>query len=430
MNVVIIGTGYVGLPTGLGFVELGHDVVCVDIDNNKVDCLNNGKITLYEEGLEDLLLKHLQSKKIFFSTSYGCIKNADVVIIAVGTPQQENSGKANLSYIYDVAKQISNHLDDKYKLIAIKSTVPVGTSDEVEKIISNQNVDIISLPEFLREGYALYDFFNPDRIIVGSNSDKANELIKKLYSSFCDEKLIFVNRRSSELIKYASNSFLAMKIHFINEMADLCEKTGADIKDVALGIGLDSRIGHKFLNPGPGFGGSCFPKDTLALQSIAESYNVELSLLNATINGNQKRFKDIANRILEFVKDIDYPTIAIYGLAFKNGTDDCRQSPSIGIIKHILNKRNLKIKAYDLKALDNAKEILGDSIEYFSDKYECVKDADLLVVLTEWGEFQELDFDKLEQNMKSKFIYDCRNIVKSIRSDFKVCKVGKNNEII
>lgn len=424
MNIAIIGTGYVGLPTGLGFAELGHKVVCIDIDKDKVRDLNNAKATLYEKDLDELLVKHLKLKNIYFSSSYADVAKADVIMLAVGTPQEQNSGRANLEYIYAAASNLKNYLNTNYKVVAVKSTVPVGTCDEIEKIIDNKNVDVVSLPEFLREGYALEDFFNPDRIIIGSNSNKANEVLSDLYDGFSKDKLLFVSRRSSELIKYASNSFLAMKIHFINEMANLCEKTNANIKEVAKGIGLDSRIGSKFLNPGPGFGGSCFPKDTLALQSIASDYGVKLDLLDATIDGNQKRFKYIANKIINILNSLNSNTLAIYGLAFKNGTDDCRQSPAIDIIKELLNYQGLNIKAYDPKAINNARSILKDSIDYYNDKYECVKGVDLLVVLTEWEEFKYIDFDKLRNNMNSKVIFDARNIIENMTNDFKIINVG------
>lgn len=427
MNIVIIGTGYVGLPVGIGFAELGNKVVCVDVDEIKINNLRNGKLTIYENGLKELLVKNLSKNNICFDISYDSIKNADIVIVAVGTPQSDIDNSVDLNFIYSSIKEIAKKLDNSYKVIAIKSTVPIGTCDKIESLLNNENIDVISLPEFLREGYALEDFFSPDRIVVGSNSKKANDLIMELYSSFNKDKLLFVDRKSAELIKYASNSFLAMKIHFINEMANLCEKANLNIDDISKGIGLDSRIGAKFLNPGPGYGGSCFPKDTLALQTIAKNYGVNLSLLNATIDGNNRRFIDIANNVCNFVKHIKSPTLAIYGLSFKKGTDDCRYSPSINIILNILKACDLIVKVYDPLAIDNAKKILGDKVLYFNDKYSCLKDSDLLVILTEWEEFKYLDFDILYNNMKGRTIYDCRNILCTTDSRFNIFKVGSGS---
>ena len=333
MNVAIIGTGYVGLPTGVGLAELGHQVVCIDREQSKIDALQAGKITLYEDGLEELFRKNTKEKRLHFTTSMkDGISNAELVIIAVGTPPHPITKEADMKYIHAAATELAEHLT-RYTIIATKSTVPVGTGDDIEILIAKKNpqaeFDVVSLPEFLREGYAVHDFFNPDRIIVGANSDKAKEKIKELYKAFDNEiPMLFVSRRSSETIKYASNAFLAMKIHYINEMANFCEKADANIYEVAQGMGLDSRIGPKFLTPGPGYGGSCFPKDTLAMAYMARQNDVEMSLITATIKGNDNRKKEMAERIVNAVKYIDNPKIAVLGLAFKNGTDDCRESPA------------------------------------------------------------------------------------------------------
>lgn len=430
MNIAIIGTGYVGLPTGVGLAELGHNVTCIDREESKIQALNNGKITLYEDGLEDLFHKNVKEKRLKFTTSMKeAVEEADIVMIAVGTPPHPVTKEADMKYIHAAATELAPYLKT-YTVIATKSTVPVGTGDDIESLISKKNpqaeFDVVSLPEFLREGFAVYDFFNPDRIIVGTNNDRARVVIEKMYEKF-KNKIVFVSRRSSETIKYASNSFLAIKVHFINEMADFCEKTGADILEVAKGMGLDTRIGNRFLNPGPGYGGSCFPKDTLAMSYMARQNEVNLSLVNAAIKGNDDRKEKIALRILEKIKDDKNAKIAILGLAFKDGTDDCRESPAIEIILKLLEK-NLNITAYDPKAMDIAKEILKDKISYAKNMYECVENADILVILTEWKEFKELDLKQAKKLMKGKNILDFRNLLdknKAIEAGFVYSGVGR-----
>lgn len=432
MNIAIIGTGYVGLPTGVGFAELGNNVTCIDIDENKIKSLKEGNITLYEDGLLELFVKNTKNGNLNFTLSLeDGVKNAEIVIIAVGTPPHPVTKEADMKYIYAAAKDLAKYLNN-YKVVAIKSTVPVGTGDEVENIIRqenpNANFDMVSLPEFLREGFAVYDFFNPDRIVVGTNSVKAREVISRLYVDFKNKtNILYTNRRSSETIKYASNSFLAMKIHFINEMADFCEQSGADILEVAKGMGLDTRIGNRFLNPGPGYGGSCFPKDTLAMAYMGRQYNIDLSLINAAIKGNDDRKDKITNKIKLEVKDIKNANIAILGLAFKNGTDDCRESPAIDIVNKLLSD-NLNIKAYDPKAMDLARVLLEDKIKYADNINECIKDADLLVILTEWDEFKELDLEQAGKLMRNKNILDFRNLLdkdKVLKSGFKYKGVGR-----
>ncbi|WP_297193122.1 UDP-glucose/GDP-mannose dehydrogenase family protein [uncultured Campylobacter sp.] len=430
MNIAIIGTGYVGLPTGVGLAELGHNVICIDREERKIKALQDGKITLYEEGLEELFHKNVKEKRLSFSTSMKeGVENADIVMIAVGTPPHPVTKEADMKYIHAAATELAPYLKT-YTVIATKSTVPVGTGDDIESLISKKNpqaeFDVVSLPEFLREGFAVYDFFNPDRIIVGTNNDRARVVIEKMYEKF-KNKIVFVSRRSSETIKYASNSFLAIKVHFINEMADFCEKSGADILEVAKGMGLDTRIGNRFLNPGPGYGGSCFPKDTLAMSYMARQNEVNLSLVNAAIKGNDDRKEKIALRILEKIKDDKNAKIAILGLAFKDGTDDCRESPAIEIILKLLEK-NLNITAYDPKAMDIAKEILKDKISYAKNMYECVENADILVILTEWQSFKELDLKQAKKLMKGKNILDFRNLLdknKAIEAGFVYSGVGR-----
>ena len=373
MKIGIIGTGYVGLPTGVGMAELGNEVVCIDREQSKIDALKAGKITLYEDGLEELFNKNIKAGRIKFTTSMKeGVSNADLVIIAVGTPPHPVTHEADMKYIHAAATELAEHLTN-YTVIATKSTVPVGTGDVVEQLIKKKNpkaqFDVVSLPEFLREGYAVHDFFNPDRIVVGANTERAANLIADLYKPFKGKtEMLFVKRRSAETIKYASNAFLAIKIHYINEMANFCEKSGADITEVAKGMGLDSRIGNRFLNPGPGYGGSCFPKDTMAMSYMARQNGVDMTLINSAINGNNARKQQMAHRILEAVKDIKDPKIAVLGLAFKEGTDDCRESPAMDIVAELL-KHKAKITAFDPKAMDVAKSILGNNIEYARDMY-------------------------------------------------------------
>ena len=415
MKVGIIGTGYVGLPTGVGLAELGNEVTCIDYDSKKIETLQSGKLTIYEDGLEELFCKNVATKRLKFTTSMKeGVMGADVVIIAVGTPPHPVTKEADMKYIYSAATELAEYLTD-YTVVATKSTFPVGTGDDIETLISKKNpfanFDVVSLPEFLREGYAIHDFFEPDRIVVGANNERAKNVIKELYKPFVGKtKMLFVKRRSSETIKYASNAFLAIKIHYINEMANFCEKTGADIMEVAQGMGLDSRIGPKFLNPGPGYGGSCFPKDTMAMAFMAHKNDVDMTLIKAAIEGNRQRKKQMAERILETVKDIENPKIAVLGLAFKNGTDDCRESPSMDIVSELINQ-GADIIAYDPKAMRTACIRLGNKIQYADNMYQPLKDADVLAVLTEWDDFRKLDLHQAGQLMRHKNIVDCRNLL-------------------
>ncbi len=414
MKVTVIGTGYVGLPTGVGLAELGNDVICLDIDEKKINALKSGQITIFEEGLEDLFKKNTTNNKLTFSTSFAeSIPSADLVLIAVGTPPNPITKEADMKYIKAAAEELAHYLNG-YTVIAIKSTVPVNTGDAVENIIRRTNptadFDVISLPEFLREGFAVHDFFNPDRIIVGANSERARNLIATLYKPFENKStILYVSRQSSETIKYASNAFLAMKIQYINEMADFCETSGADIFEVAKGMGLDSRIGAKFLVPGPGYGGFCFPKDTNAMAYMGKFNGVDLSLIETTIKSNERRKINMAKRILDMVADIKTPTIAVLGSAFKGGTDDCRESPALQIIE-IMLAHDVKIKLYDPEAMPNTKAILGEMITYCSSAYEAIGGADVLAVLTDWEEFKFLELEKIKTLMKRPQIADYRNI--------------------
>ncbi len=415
MKIAIIGTGYVGLPSGVGFAELGHSVFCVDNDKAKIEALNKGQLTLYENGLADLFKTNTQQGRLHFTISMkDAVEDADLVILAVGTPPNPVTQEADLQYIYAAAEELAPYLTG-YTVVANKSTVPVGTGDTVEKIIAaknpNADFDVVSLPEFLREGFALQDFFNPDRIIVGTDSPRAMDLLNNLYAPFKEKTpLLTVSRRSSETIKYASNAFLAMKIHYINEIANFCEKSGADVREVAKGMGLDSRIGSRFLNAGLGFGGSCFPKDTMAMAYMARQFGVTMELIETTIRGNRQRKQEMAERIYQAVKDIEHPRVAVWGLAFKNGTDDCRQSPAMEVVEELL-KKGVSIVAYDPKALKTARTILHDRISYAQDIYDAVEKTDALAILTEWPEFSAPDFSKLSLLMRRKVIFDLRNML-------------------
>ncbi|ECL9168678.1 UDP-glucose/GDP-mannose dehydrogenase family protein [Campylobacter jejuni] len=432
MKIGIIGTGYVGLPTGVGLAELGNDVICIDREKSKIDALNNGILTIYEDNLEELFHKNVKEGRLKFTTSMQeGIKDADLVIIAVGTPPHPVTKEADMKYIHAAATELADYLTG-YTVIATKSTVPVGTGDDIESLISKKNpnaeFDVLSLPEFLREGFAVYDFFNPDRIIVGTNSQRAKAVIEKLYEPFKGKsELLFVSRRSSETIKYASNAFLAIKIHYINEMANFCEKVGADILEVAKGMGLDTRIGNRFLNPGPGYGGSCFPKDTSAMAFMGKQNNIDLTLINAAIKGNEERKNQMSERILNSIKDIKNPKIAVLGLAFKDGTDDYRESPAVDIIFKLLEQK-VQICAYDPKAMDLAKQILGDKIDYANSMYEAIKDADVIAILIEWKEFSSLDLKKAYDLVRHKKIIDLRNLIdknEAIKLGFEYQGIGR-----
>ncbi len=413
MKITVIGTGYVGLPTGVGFAELGNDIICLDVDERKINTLKSGKVTIFEDGLEELFNRTTQNGKLKFSTSFAeSIPNADLVILAVGTPPNPITKEADMRYIKAAAEELAKYLNG-YTVVAIKSTVPINTGTAVENIIKKTNptadFDVISLPEFLREGFAVQDFFNPDRIIVGANTERARNLIAELYKPFSEKtQILYVTRQSSETIKYASNAFLAMKIHYINEMADFCETSGADIYEVAQGMGLDTRIGAKFLVPGPGYGGFCFPKDTNAMAYMGKFNGVDLSLIETTIKGNERRKINMAKRILDMVEDIKTPTIAVLGSAFKGGTDDCRESPALQIIE-IMLAHDVNIKLYDPEAMPNTKAILGDLITYCDSAYEAIGGADVLAVLTDWQEFKSLELEKIKVLMTRPQIADFRN---------------------
>ena len=412
MNITIIGSGYVGLVTGVCLSDAGHKVICVDKDKSKINILSKGQIPIYEPGLDSLVKKNIKAKNLSFSTNIKSSLNiSKIIFIAVGTPTSLEGDNADLSQIYSCAEEISHSIQDE-SIIIIKSTVPVGTCDRIEEIISKKNPDkkfeVVSNPEFLREGSAINDFENPDRIIVGTSNLKAIESIKEIYKRQIEKEypIIFTSRRSSELIKYASNSMLAMRIIFINEIADLCEKVGANVEDIANGIGLDKRIGPHFLNAGPGFGGSCFPKDARALIESGEEYNAPQNLLKAVIDGNEKRKLNLGNRILEIIGE--NKKVGILGVTFKANTDDMREAPSLSIIPKLL-KNNINISIYDPEAnKENINEFHG--AEWKEDPYSVAKNSDCLIILTEWNEFKELDLKKIKDIMAKPTIIDFRNM--------------------
>lgn len=411
MKITIIGSGYVGLVSGICFAKLGHDVTCVDTDKTKIAKLKSGTVPIFEPGLEELLAEVVKAKKITFTTDLKeGLKVSNIVFIAVGTPQEED-GSADLSYVLGAAKEIAK-LSNSYKLIVTKSTVPAGTGDKIKKLVKKTNskleFSVASNPEFLREGAAIDDFMHPDRIVIGVEDEKSKKILSEVYAKFAAKKLITTDVITAELIKYASNSFLATKISFINEMADLCEIVGGDIKRLSHAMGLDSRIGEKFLNPGPGFGGSCFPKDIMAILNVAKENKVSLSLINSVITSNQKRKIKMADKISAALGGkISGKKIALLGLAFKANTDDIRYSPAIVIAKE-LSKKGAKVFATDPEGIENSKKELAKfkNISFFKNAYEATKDADLIVIATEWQEYRDLNFSKI----KTKKIVDLRNL--------------------
>ena len=415
MKVAVIGTGYVGLVSGACFADFGHTVTCVDKDATKIDRLHQGIMPIYEPGLDTLVASNVDEDRLFFTTeAKDAIAEADAVFIAVGTPSRRGDGHADLSFVYAVAEEIAD-LMDGFTVVVTKSTVPVGTGDEVEEIICKKRPDgdfaVVSNPEFLREGAAIKDFKIPDRVVVGTDDERAKELMRELYRPlFLNETpILFTNRRTSELIKYAANAFLAVKITFINEMADLCEKVGANVQEVSRGIGLDGRIGSKFLNAGPGYGGSCFPKDTLALTKTANDYDSPVRIVDTVVEVNAARKKAMAEKIIQAMAgDVSGKTIGVLGLAFKQNTDDMRDAPSLDILP-ILTAAGAKVKAFDPEAMDEAKHLLED-IEYAGNAYDAAEQADALVIITEWDQFRALDLKRVKDAMAGNVLVDLRNI--------------------
>lgn len=415
MRVVMIGSGYVGLVSGACFADFGHQVVCVDKDERKIASLQSGGIPIFEPGLEQLVATNVAEGRLSFTTDLSeAIKGADAVFIAVGTPSRRGDGYADLSYVYAAAEELAVLLED-FTVVVNKSTVPVGTGDEVEAIIAKTNPQadfaVVSNPEFLREGAAIGDFKRPDRVVIGTEDERAKAVMHELYRPLYlnETPIVFTTRRSSELIKYAANAFLATKITFINEISDLCEKVGGDVQAVSRGIGLDKRIGAKFLHAGPGYGGSCFPKDTLALVRTAREADAPVSIVEAVIEANDKRKLTMAQKVIRAAGgSVNDKTIAVLGLAFKPNTDDMRDAPSLSIVP-ALQKAGANIRAFDPESMEEAKPHF-ENVTYCHDAYDCVTGADVLVIITEWDQFRALNTAKLKELMNGKVIVDLRNI--------------------
>lgn len=442
MNLTVIGTGYVGLVTGTCFSEMGNNVTCIDVDTIKINNLKSGIIPIYEPGLELMVVKNIENNSLHFSTKLkDGLESSEVVIIAVGTPMGED-GSADLQYVLGVARQLGQEMQ-KPLIVIDKSTVPVGTGDKVAKVIQeeldkrNVNIDfhIVSNPEFLKEGAAVQDFMKPDRIVIGADSEIAFHKMKELYAPFTHnhDRIICMDIRSAEMTKYVANAMLATKISFMNEVANICELVDADVNQVRIGIGSDSRIGYSFIYPGSGYGGSCFPKDVKALQRIAEEKGYSANLISSVEEVNNRQKMVIANKVVKrFGEDLTGKTFAIWGLAFKPETDDMREAPAIYIIKDLI-QRGAKINAYDPKAIKEAQSFyLNDvkGVEYFDSKYKTVIGADAMLLLTEWKEFRSPDFEELKSQMKSAIIFDGRNQYSNLKLEkngFEYYQIGKNS---
>jgi len=424
MKICIIGTGYVGLVSGTCFADLGNEVICVDKDKIKIENLKKGKIPIFEPGLEELIIKNLKIKTLKFSTNINkSIKDSNIIFICVGTPMNKKSNNANLIYVYQVAQSIKKNIN-KYKIIVNKSTVPITTGDKIERILNskkNKNkFDVVSNPEFLREGEAIRDFCYPDRVVIGTNSKKANKILKSLYLPLVkkDSRYINTSRRGAEIIKYASNAFLATKISYINELADLCEKTSVDVKEISLGMGLDQRIGERFLRPGPSYGGSCFPKDTKALIYTADKFKTNLSIVKSVVKFNEQRKKLPINKIHKILgKNLKNKIITFLGVTFKAGTDDMRESSSITVIPY-LSKKNAQIRYYEPTGYKNTFNKLKN-VKFFDEIKDACNLSDLIIIHTDWNEFKQLNFKKLV-NKKNIKIFDMRNL-------YSIKKMKNNN---
>ena len=435
MNICVIGTGYVGLVAGACLADMGNNVICIDNNEDKISQLKNGIIPIYEPSLEELVKSNVLENRLSFSTNLkSAVEKSLVCFIAVGTPQGED-GSADLQYVYDVAKSIAKSMNE-YKVIVDKSTVPVGTAEKVSEIIkanTSYDFDVVSNPEFLKQGNAVNDFLSPDRVIIGSNSDKATQIMQEIYAPFfrTGNRVIVMDVKSAEMTKYASNSFLAVKISYANEIANLCEKVGANAEMVRIGMTTDSRIGNKFLFAGLGYGGSCFPKDVKALIKTGIENGCDMSIIKSADETNKKQRLLFLDKIIKkFGEDLTGKTFAVWGLAFKPKTNDMREAPSITIINELL-KRGAKIQAYDPKANDEAKFYFQDRITYAKNSYEALENADALLLLTEWNEFRRPDFEKIKELLKFPIIFDGRNQYNSERlleKGFDYTCIGSNNQ--
>jgi UDPglucose 6-dehydrogenase len=416
----MVGSGYVGLVSGACFADFGHDVVCIDKDASKIALLEDGVMPIYEPGLDALVEANVKAGRLSFTTDLAAgIRDAAAVFIAVGTPSRRGDGHADLSFVYAVAREVGQALESD-AVVVTKSTVPVGTGDEVERIIADtgctHRVSVVSNPEFLREGAAIGDFKRPDRIVIGAEDDFGREVMREVYRPlFLNEApMLFVSRRSSELIKYAANAFLATKITFINEMADLCEKVGADVQDVSRGIGMDNRIGPKFLHAGPGYGGSCFPKDTLALLKTAEDYDSPVRIVEAVVKVNDSRKRAMGRKVLEALGGMDAARgkkVALLGLTFKPNTDDMRDSPAIAIAQALIDA-GVTVAAHDPEGMGQARPLMP-AVEMAESPYEAIRDADAVAIVTEWDEFRALDFARIKELAKAPVLVDLRNIYRA-----------------
>ena len=420
MNIAVVGTGYVGLVTGTCFAETGNNVICVDVDKNKIKKMKNGELPIYEPGLMNYFERNTKNGRLNFTTNLKhAVEKSSMIFLCLPTPQDGN-GSADLSYILKVANDLGSLFKENpswdFKIVVDKSTVPVGTSEKVKTTINKTtptfNFDVVSNPEFLREGLAVDDFMRPERIIIGTTNETSRKLLEQLYEPFVrsGNPIYFVDEKSAEMIKYAANSFLATKISFMNEIANLCELTGADVDKVRAGVGSDSRIGKRFLFPGVGYGGSCFPKDVKALINTANENKYDFKILNAVVNVNENQIDLFYKKILKhFNADIKGKTIAVWGLAFKPNTDDVREAPALKLIKKLLDNV-VKITAYDPEAIGTTKAVLGDSIKYVSNQYDALKNADALVLMTEWNEFRNPNFDKIKSMLNTPVVFDGRNV--------------------
>jgi UDPglucose 6-dehydrogenase len=415
MHIAMIGSGYVGLVSGACFADFGHDVTCVDKDETRIAALERGEIPIFEPGLEEIVATNVRQKRLSFTRSLAsAVASADAVFIAVGTPSRRGDGHADLGYVYAAAAEVADALDG-FTVIITKSTVPVGTGDEIERIIRERRPDadfaVVSNPEFLREGAAITDFKRPDRIVVGTDETRARAVLSEIYRPLYlnQAPIVFMSRRTAELTKYAANAFLATKITFINEIADLCEKAGADVQDVARGIGLDNRIGPKFLHAGPGYGGSCFPKDTMALIKTAQEFGAPIRIVETVAAANETRKRRMADKILEACGgSVTGKTVAVLGLAFKPNTDDMRDAPSL-VILPALQSLGAGVRAFDPESMDQARPLLAD-VTFCDDAYECARGAHALVILTEWDAFRALDLTRIKTLLAAPVIVDLRNI--------------------
>ncbi|MDR6851823.1 UDPglucose 6-dehydrogenase [Sphingomonas sp. BE123] len=434
MRIAMIGTGYVGLVSGACFSDFGHDVVCVDKDARKIELLHQNVMPIYEPGLAELVASNVKAGRLSFTTDLAeGVKGADAVFIAVGTPSRRGDGHADLSYVFAAAEEIATAVDGP-TVIVTKSTVPVGTGDEVERIVArvapDKGIAVVSNPEFLREGAAISDFKRPDRVVVGSEDEGASQVMRDIYRPLSlnqSAPVMFTGRRTAELIKYAANAFLAVKITFINEIADLCEQVGADVQEVSRGIGMDNRIGRKFLNAGPGYGGSCFPKDTLALLKTADDNETPLRIVEATVQVNDQRKRAMGRKVIKAMGgDVRGKTVAILGLTFKPNTDDMRDAPSLAVIQ-TLQDAGAAVRAYDPEGVEQARPLVKD-VEFCASPYAAAEGADALVIVTEWDEFRALDLNRMKKLLNQPLLVDLRNIypeTEAANAGFTLVGVGR-----